>query len=67
MPKHIIEFNMPEESEELRMTMSASKHYSILWDIVQLVRKWRKYDDREALPKDEVMSELNELLSEFEE
>lgn len=38
MPKHIIEFSLPDEREELSTVMHASEYYSALWEIDQYCR-----------------------------
>lgn len=54
MPKHIIEFNLPEENEELNTTLKASKYFSMLTDMSEYLRRMTKYGTH---PKDE--RELN--------
>lgn len=66
MPKAVIEYNLPEEAEEFKVAIAAYTNYSILLDIQEYVRKLSKYDERETLPKDEVIEALRELLSEYE-
>lgn len=67
MPKLILEFNLPEEREEAEITQKAGAYHSIIWDVQQYIRKLRKYDDRELIPKDELVDSLNELLIDFNE
>lgn len=64
--KAILEFTLPEENEEHKLALDAGKRYSALWEIAQYVRTLRKYDERETLPKEEVIDKLNELLAEAE-
>lgn len=45
MPKHIIEFNLPEEQEELDTTLNASKYYICLWDMQEYFRTQVKYEN----------------------
>ena len=42
--KHIIEFNLPEENDELKTTLNASNYYCALWDFSQeVLRAYDKY------------------------
>ena len=54
MPKHIIEFQIPEENEELNTVMNAGNVQSKLWDWENSMRSIIKYG---AIPP-----EFNELL-----
>lgn len=64
MPKAILSFNLPEETEEHKHALEGSAYYGIIWDIAEYVRSLRKYDERETLPKDEVMEKLLSLIEE---
>lgn len=44
MPKHLIEFNLPEERSEMETVLNAGNYYSALSDLSQLLRKMTKYD-----------------------
>jgi hypothetical protein len=66
MPKALIEFNLPEEAEEFKHVQRAGLYHSMLWEIAHYTRSLRKYDEREAIPRDELVEKLNALLSEFE-
>jgi len=66
MAKLILEFNLPEEREEAEMTQKAGAYHSMLWEIAQYARKLRKYDERDSLPKEEVVDKLHELLADFD-
>lgn len=45
MPKATLEFTLPEENEEYKMTMDAGKYHSALWDFSQdFLRKEMKYN-----------------------
>jgi hypothetical protein len=67
MPKITLEYNLPEENEEYRIAVDALSNYSLLVELSQYVRRLRKYDEREMVPKDEVITTLQQLLSRFEE
>lgn len=62
MPKVILEFNLPEEQDEYEITRSAGKMYSSLWDIQNYMRELRKYDEREEIPKDEIIEKIYSLM-----
>ena len=42
--KAILEFELPEDQQEYEMTVDATKMYSALWDIKQLIRSKLKYN-----------------------
>jgi hypothetical protein len=35
MPKHIIEFNLPEEEDELYLYMAGPRMYQVLWTLTE--------------------------------
>lgn len=43
MPKHIIEFNLPDETEDLDLVMHAGAYWVAIDEIRQLLRKYRNY------------------------
>lgn len=57
MPKHSIIFNLPEETNELKLAQRGGEYFAALFEIANELRKWRKYDKK---PKDtlEAISEL---------
>lgn len=62
MPKHIIEFNLPDETEELETTMKAGAYRSALWDFDQHLRSKAKHGQgKEA----EEAQKIRDLLHEF--
>lgn len=67
MPKHIIEFNLPEETNDLKLAMSAGVLSSACHDLSNYARTLYKYDERESLPKDEVIEKIRELLAPYYE
>lgn len=67
MPKVILEYNLPEEQENYETAMNGGHNYSLLWDISMYARSLRKYEEREMLPREEVLEKLHELLEGFEE
>ena len=42
--KAIIEFELPEDQEEYQMANNASKMYTALWEVRQLLRSKLKYN-----------------------
>lgn len=66
MPKVILEYNLPEESEEYELAMNGSKYHSILWELQNYARTLRKYDERKVLPKEEIVNKIYELLKDYE-
>ena len=66
MPIVTLEFQVPEEQEEMNLALNGSKYYGILYDFSQWARTLGKYDEREQLPKEEVIKKIHELLEEFE-
>jgi hypothetical protein len=51
VPKHIIEFNLPEEHEELKTVMDAGNMASVIYDWGQMLRNKTKYSDPDELVK----------------
>lgn len=69
MPKHIIEFNLPEESEELKTTFKASSMHCALSDIGNVYRSKLKYEnlsDTEYKIYEEMREKFWEILKEYE-
>ena len=64
--KATFEFTLPEEREEYQVHAAASTNYCLLVDVEEYARKLRKYDDREMVPKDEIVDALYQLLTDFE-
>ena len=50
--KHVIELNLPDDEDELRLYNKARDMYVFISELKDLMRKIRKYDD--ALYTDEV-------------
>ena len=38
MPKHVITFNLPEDAEEYRIAMNATKYYIALCEFAEVLR-----------------------------
>jgi hypothetical protein len=69
MPKHIIEFNLPEEREELSITMQAGSFYSAWYTLREYLRSRVKYDENSP-ETDKILSEvrvkMNEIATQYE-
>ena len=57
MPKHTITFNLPEEQDDLNITLRASKYLCTLADMSEFLRKITKYGthpskEREVTPEE---------------
>lgn len=66
MPILTISFNLPEEKEDAELAQKGCEYHSILFDLLELVRRLKKYDDRKNIPKDEIINSLEEILLDFE-
>lgn len=66
MSKVILEFDIPEEKEAAEIAQKAGAYYSMLWDIQQYIRTLTKYEEREAIPVEEIADKLRELLSDYD-
>ena len=66
MPKHVIEFNLPEDQDDLMLALTAGKMFGALWDFDQKLRAIVKYGqdgwDHEEIAK--VRSLFHETLLE---
>jgi len=60
----IIEFNLPEEENEFRQAMAATRYLTILIRIDEFLRSQIKYEEREELQ--EIRDKLWELINEYE-
>lgn len=58
MPKVILEFNLPEDREDYEMHYNASKYFCAIHDIKNYLRSLRKHDDRESIPKEELIDAI---------
>jgi len=47
--KAILEFDLPEEREELEMSLTAYRYYNVLCDLDNWLRREIKYNDRHEL------------------
>jgi hypothetical protein len=47
--------------------MQGGLNHNILWEVSMYLRSLRKYDEREMVPREEIIEKLQDLLSEFEE
>lgn len=63
MPKHTIEFNLPEENNELKLALRASEYYGVIWDTLQQIRCYLKYG-HQFKSIEEALESIQELLLE---
>lgn len=66
MPLATIQFNLPEEQEEFRDAIKASKYKAALCDLDQELRQVTKYGSEEnqrAMTPDKIRARLWEILS----
>lgn len=65
--KFIFEFDTDSENfskHDLEMYRQAPRMAHCISEIQKKIREWRKYDDREAIPTDEIFDEINEIVIE---
>ena len=60
------DFNLPEEQDDFDIYNNSMKYYLALWDFQQEIREWQKYDDRDAIPVDDIVEKFNEVLNDNE-
>lgn len=60
------DFNLPEEQEDFDIYNNSMKYYLALWDFQQTLRQWLKYDERDAIPIDELINTFDEVLNDNE-
>lgn len=67
--KAILEFNLPEDREELRLALGAARLYAGLCDIKELVRLHLKHGDQKDSPTriEEIRELAYDALMEFHE
>ena len=65
MKAHIT-FNLPDEREEFDTMMKAQLYHSMLRGVYDYQRNLRKYDEREMIPRDEIVEHLILLIDGFE-
>lgn len=65
MPILTLKFKLPEERSEAELAQKAGMLYSTCWEIQSYLRTLRKYDERENVPKEEILDKMNELLHDF--
>lgn len=64
--KAYLKFDLPEDREDMLMAQRACEYYCMLEDVRNYARSLDKYDDRESVPIDEVVSKLRELIEGYE-
>lgn len=63
MPKVIMEFNLPDEENELKLAQRGRDYYCIIWNILQEIRNWLKYG-HDFKTVEEALENIRELLLE---
>lgn len=63
--KAILEFELPQESEEHQLALNGWKYKSIIDDIFAKIRHMDKYEDKDSIELDELRSFISEKLNEF--
>jgi hypothetical protein len=61
MPKTILEFNVPEENEELEAAQNGAKYKSVLQDLRNHLRGLIKHGELEGSVREALQSVRNEL------
>jgi len=64
MPKVILEFNLPEDKEELYYNQHGFDYSIVIEDLLDWLRTKTKYEDQDTIQIDEVRSKIVELLKE---
>lgn len=63
MPKHTIEFSLPEEQGELNTTLRAGAYHSVLWETLQFLRTTIKhFPDKDSEEKLKAFEEVREFI-----
>lgn len=66
MPILSLRFKLPEEESEAQIAQKACEYHSMLCDLRELMRKLYKYDEREMIPKEEIINSLKDIIYNFE-
>lgn len=61
--KHIIEFDLPDDHDDLKIAIQARDLYSVLWDFDQWLRHEIKHNDK---PYEEIRERLYDFMNNFE-
>lgn len=64
MPRVTFAFKLPEEKEELEIFQRALEYHSALYELGQYLRKLNKYEQRDSIPTEEVITTITQILSE---
>ena len=63
MPKVKIEFNLPEEKQDLKLAQRGNHYFSIIFHTLQEIRSYLKYGHK-FKTIDEALEKIREILSE---
>ena len=64
--KVTFEFDPYEDKEDLALFQHAKKYYCALHYIEEYIRQLRKYDEREAIPAEEISAKFYSILDDNE-
>jgi len=65
MPKVILEFNLPEDSQDLKLAQRGRDYFCVIFDTLQEIRDYLKYG-HQFKNVDEALETIRESLSEAE-
>lgn len=63
--KAVLEFTLPEESEEHRLALSAGAYYAIISELDSWLRGLEKYGDVDTIRIEEVRRKIAELSNRY--
>jgi len=63
MPKVILEFNLPEEEQDLKLAQRGSAYYCVIWEALQEIRNYTKYKEISGETYD-ALKKIRDILSE---
>jgi len=63
MSKCNIEFNLPEEENEMKLAQRGREYYCVIWDTLQEIRSYLKYG-HQFKTVDEALEKISESLYE---
>lgn len=64
--KAILEFNLPEDSNEFKLSQKGSEYYCALWDIAGYIRSKTKYSELTE-NEERMLEEIRDLIPSLED
>ena len=64
--KQIMEFNLPEDKEELELYQKAPQMHSAIWEVYQWARAQDKYSEETSITYADLRAKLAQIFSEHE-